>query len=227
MSNTVYISAQTAYMKAFADSIAPKPSDTGFAAALENCITEKDQSLDDYKAYIKDRISSLSLHPSQFGDTYAVSISDAGYKRMQEDPDYEKWVLEQIHGAFSAAIPPGIRQLSGNQHHTLQFGSKPEHFRAEQYSTGEGKLTKEEKEDYWKELKERRDKRDEELKKLLKKKRIALAQAQSLALERRLAFASVIETDTDIPDAMNYAEANVSEVAPIIFLDISEILAMM
>ena len=225
MNNTIYISSQTAYMKAFADSIAPKPSDNGFAAALDNCMNE--QSLDEYKAYIKDRISSLVLHPSQLGDTYAVSISDAGYREMQANPEYEKWVLDQIHSAFSAAVPPGIRQLSGTQYHTLQFGSKPEHFRAEQYSTGEGKLTKEEKEDYWKELKERRDKRDEELKKLLKKKRIALAQAQALALERRLAFASMIDAETDIPDAMSYAEANVGEVAPIIFLDISEILAMM
>lgn len=225
MSNTVYISAQTAYMKAFADSIAPKSSDTGFAAALDNCINE--QSLDDYKAYIKDRISSLVLHPSQFGDTYAVSISDAGYKRMQEEPDYEKWVLEQIHGAFSAAVPPGIRQLSGNQHHTLQFGSKPEHFRQDSFSTDEGKLTKEEKEEYWKQLKEIRDKRREEFEKILRKKRIALARAQEMSLERRLAFASVIETDTDIPDAMSYAAANVSEVSPIMFLDISELLAMM
>ena len=227
MSNTVYISAQTAYMKAFADSIAPKQSDNGFAAALGNCITEKEQSLDDYKAYIKDRISSLALHPSQFGDTYAVSISDAGYKRMQEEPDYEKWVLEQIHGAFSAAVPPGIRQLSGNQHHTLQFGSKPEHFRQDSFSTGEGKLTKEEKEEYWKQLKELRDKRREEFEKLLKKKRIALAQAQALSLERRLAFASMIDAETEIPDAMSYAAANVSEIPPVIFLDISELLAMM
>lgn len=227
MSNTVYISAQTAYMKALANSIAPKPSDTGFAAALENCITEIDQSLDDYKAYIKDRISSLVLHPSQFSDTYAVSISDAGYREMQTNPEYEKWVLDQIHGAFSAAVPTGIRQLSGNQHHNLQFGSKPEHFRQDSFSTGEGKLTREEKEDYWKQLKELRDKRREEFEKLLKKKKIALAQAQALSIERRLAFASVIETDTDIPDAMSYAEANVSEVSPILFLDISELLAMM
>lgn len=225
MNNTIYISSQTAYMKAFAESIAPKATGSDFAAALDNCMNE--QSLDDYKAYIKDRVSSLVLHPSQLGDTYAVSISDAGYREMQANPEYEKWVLDQIHSAFSVAVPLGIRQLSGTQYHTLQFGSKPEHFRAEQYSTGEGKLTKEEKEDYWKELKERRDKRDEELKKLLKKKRIALAQAQALALERRLAFASMIDTETDIPDSMSYAEANVSEVSPIIFLDISEILAMM
>ena len=223
MNNTIYISSQTAYMKAFAESIAPKATGWDFAAVLDNCMNE--QSLDDYKAYIKDRVSSLVLHPSQLGDTYAVSISDAGYREMQANPEYEKWVLDQIHSAFSVAVPPGIRQLSGTQYHTLQFGSKPEHFRAEQYSTGEGKLTKEEKEDYWKKLKERRDKRDEELKKLLKKKRIALAQA--LALERRLAFASMIDKETDIPDSMSYAEANVSEVSPIIFLDISEILAMM
>lgn len=225
MSNTIYISAQTAYMKAFAESIASKTSDISFTDALENFMNE--QSLDDYKAYIKDRISSLVLHPSQFGDTYAVSISDAGYKRMQEDPDYEKWVLEQIHGAFSAAVPPGIRQLSGNQHHTLQFGSKPDHFRAEQYSTGEGRLTKEEKEEYWKQLKEIRDKRREEFEKMLRKKRIALARAQEMSLERRLAFASMIDAETEIPDAMSYAEANVSDVSPVIFLDISEILMMM
>ena len=225
MNNTIYISSQTAYMKAFAESIAPKYTGSDFAAALDNCMNE--QSPDDYKAYIKDRISSLVLHPSQLGDTYAVSISDAGYREMQANPEYEKWVLDQIHSAFSAAVPPGIRQLSGNQHHTLQFGSKPEHFRQDSFSTGEGKLTREEKEDYWKQLKELRDKRREEFEKLLKKKKIALAQAQALALERRLAFASVIETDTDIPDAMSYAEANVSEVSPVIFLDISEILAMM
>ena len=226
MSNTMYISAQTAYLKAFTDSIAPaKSAVTGFAAALDKCM--KEQSLDDYKAYIKDRVSSLVLHPSQLGDTYAVSISDAGYREMQANPEYEKWVLDQIHSAFSAAVPPGIRQLSGTQYHTLQFGSKPEQFRQDTYSTGDGALKKEEKEEYWKQLKEIRDKRREVFEKMIKKKRIALAQAQALALERRLAFASMIDTETDIPDSMSYAEANVSEVSPIIFLDISEILAMM
>ena len=226
MSNTMYISAQTAYLKAFTDSIAPaKSAVTGFAAALDKCM--KEQSLDDYKAYIKDRVSSLVLHPSQLGDTYAVSISDAGYREMQANPEYEKWVLDQIHSAFSAAVPPGIRQLSGTQYHTLQFGSKPEQFRQDTYSTGDGALKKEEKEEYWKHLKEIRDKRREVFEKMIKKKRIALAQAQALALERRLAFASMIDTETDIPDSMSYAEANVSEVSPIIFLDISEILAMM
>ncbi|MBQ9384152.1 MAG: hypothetical protein IJT87_07935 [Ruminiclostridium sp.] len=226
MSNTMYISAQTAYLKAFTESAAPSPTaSTEFAQALDNCINER--SLDDYKAYINDRVSSLILHPTQFGDTYAVSISDAGYRAMQENPNYEKWVLEQIHGAFSSEIPSWLRQLGGTQYHTLQFGSKPEQFRQTSFSTGEGALKKEEKEEYWKQLKELRDKRREEFEKLLKKKRIALAQAQALALERRLAFADMIEADTDIPDAMSYAEANVSEIPPILFLDISEILAMM
>ncbi len=226
MSNTMYISAQTAYLKAFAESIAPsKSTETGFAAALDCCMNE--QSLDDYKAYIKDRVSSLVLHPTQFGDNYAVSISDAGYRAMQADPQYEKWVLDQIQGAFSAETPSWLRQLSGNQYHTLQFGSKPEQFRQDTYSTGEGKLTKEEKEEYWKQLKEIRDKRREKYEKMLSKKRIALARAQELSLERRLAFASMIESETDIPDAMSYAEANVSETEPFVFLDISEILAMM
>ena len=226
MSNTMYISAQTAYLKAFTDSIAPaKSAETGFAAALDSCMSE--QSLDDYKAYIKDRVSSLVLHPTQFGDTYAVSISDAGYRAMQADPQYEKWVLDQIHSAFSVEVPSWLRQLGGNQYHTLQFGSKPEQFRQDTYSTGDGALKKEEKEEYWKQLKEIRDKRREEFEKMLKKKRIALAQAQALALERRLAFADMIESDTDNTDAMSYAEANVSEVSPILFIDISEILAMM
>ena len=89
MSNTMYISTQTAYLKAFTDSIAPtKSTETEFAQALDNCINER--SLDDYKAYINDRVSSLVLHPTQFGDTYAVSISDAGYRAMQENPNYEK-----------------------------------------------------------------------------------------------------------------------------------------
>ena len=99
MNNTIYISSQTAYMKAFAESIAPKSTGSDFASALDNCMNE--QSLDDYKAYIKDRVSSLVLHPSQFGDTYAVSISDADYRAMQADPQFEKWVLDQIHSAFS------------------------------------------------------------------------------------------------------------------------------
>ncbi|MBP5604231.1 MAG: hypothetical protein J6X60_01630, partial [Ruminiclostridium sp.] len=151
----------------------------------------------------------------------------AGFRAMQEDPDYEKWVLDQIQGAFSAETPSWLRQLSGNQYHTLLFGSKPEQFRQDTYYTGEGKLTKEEKEEYWKQFKEIRDKRREEFEKLLRSKRIALARAQALSLERRLAFADMIESDTDITDAMSYAAANVSEVAPVIFPDISEMSAMM
>lgn len=228
MSNTIYISSQTAYLKAFAESIAPTTAaGTEFAQALDNCINEQEQSLDDYKAYIKDRISSLVLHPSQFGDTYAVSISDSGYEAMRNDPEYEKWVLGQIQGAFSAEIPAWLRQLGGTQYHTLQFGSKPEHFRQTSYPTGQGALKKEEDEDWWKKRSERQEKRDEELKKLLKKKKIMLAKAQELSMERRLGFAEMISDSTDIPDPMQYAEANVSEISPVFFLDISEILAMM
>lgn len=56
----------------------------------------KDMTLPEYKLYIHDKINSLPLHPSQKKVFTFIDITDAAYRRMQQDPAYEQKVLNYL-----------------------------------------------------------------------------------------------------------------------------------
>lgn len=53
-------------------------------------------SLDEYKAYFNEKMNSLYTHPSQRNRNDIIDITDAAYKRMQTDPEYEKKILDAL-----------------------------------------------------------------------------------------------------------------------------------
>ncbi len=73
-------------------------TDSSFSDAMAKkfCLAPKDMSLTEYKLYIHDRIKGLYTHPSQKHVDWFIDISDAAYRRMQNDPLYEQRVLEYI-----------------------------------------------------------------------------------------------------------------------------------
>lgn len=64
--------------------------------ALESVRASEGQSLNAYKDEIYQRISEITVHPTQRDTGYAVHISEAGFRRMQRDPDYEQFVMDKI-----------------------------------------------------------------------------------------------------------------------------------
>lgn len=64
-----------------------------FASQIKS---KEDMSLDEYKAYFNEKMNSLYTHPSQRNRNDIIDITDAAYKRMQTDPEYEKKILDAL-----------------------------------------------------------------------------------------------------------------------------------
>ena len=75
-----------------------KRADAGFAGkvAEKGTVSPKDMTLDEYKAYFNEKMNGLYTHPSQRNMNDVIDITDAAYKRMQTDPEYEKKILDAL-----------------------------------------------------------------------------------------------------------------------------------
>ena len=69
----------------------------GFAEKVthKSQVSSEDMTLEEYKEYFNEKMSGLYTHHSQRGMNWVIDITDAAYKRMQSDPEYEKKILEQ------------------------------------------------------------------------------------------------------------------------------------
>ena len=70
----------------------------GFAGKVteKNQVSPEDMTLEEYKAYFNEKMNSLYTHPSQRNRNDIIDITDAAYKRMQTDPEYEKKILDAL-----------------------------------------------------------------------------------------------------------------------------------
>ena len=59
-------------------------------------VSPEDMTLEEYKNYFNEKMNSLYTHPSQRNMNDVIDITDAAYKRMQMDPEYEKKILDCI-----------------------------------------------------------------------------------------------------------------------------------
>ena len=64
-------------------------------------LAPKDMTLTEYKLYFHDKMSALYTHPSQKRLDWFIDITDAAYRRMQNDPAYEQRVLNFLARAKS------------------------------------------------------------------------------------------------------------------------------
>lgn len=61
----------------------------------------KDLTLSEYKLYFHEKMNNLYTHPSQKRLNWFIDITDAAYRRMQNDPAYEQQVLNFLTQAKS------------------------------------------------------------------------------------------------------------------------------
>lgn len=118
----------------------------------------------EYKQTLYSKLQSLPYHSSNQLDTTQISISDAGIHRMMEDPEYEKWVTDQVKTIFSERDP--WSSLAGGKFIMMRFGEEKSDLKITMERAGfpggqdsmMPKVHKEDDEGYW----ERREKRFEE-----------------------------------------------------------------
>lgn len=70
----------------------------GFAGKVteKSSVSPEDMTLEEYKEYFNEKMNSLYTHPSQRNMNDVIDITDAAYKRMQTDPEYEKKILDAL-----------------------------------------------------------------------------------------------------------------------------------
>lgn len=56
-------------------------------------IFREDMTMEEYKIFINRLLSSIPFDSTRIYDKEIISISDAGWEQMKNDPDYEAWVL--------------------------------------------------------------------------------------------------------------------------------------
>ena len=91
-----------------------KRADAGFAGkvAEKGAVSPKDMTLEEYKAYFNEKMNSLYVHPSQKNRNEVIDITDAAYKRMQTDPEYEKKILDALAKNWAVDFGGYIPEIS-------------------------------------------------------------------------------------------------------------------
>lgn len=123
-------------------------------------------TMDEYKKYIYDAISSLPLDPSQALSEISVTISEEGFAAMKEDAEYEKWVLDTLRKNFAVHDP--WTNVCGGSYQMHFFGAAKEDYRGEGwypgYAGGKGQEVFDEKSEnsFW-EMRMKRHKKNMEL----------------------------------------------------------------
>ncbi|MCM1181349.1 MAG: hypothetical protein NC347_13920 [Clostridium sp.] len=56
-------------------------------------VSREDMTMEEYKGFINGLLNSIPFDATRIYDKEIVSISDAGWEQMKNDPDYEAWVL--------------------------------------------------------------------------------------------------------------------------------------
>ena len=163
MNNTINVNGMTSYYSSFIKSVTARTSvDKGskinsetvngekdsFISTLSSkvetagilketaAVSAKDMTLEEYKNYIHETISSFSVCPDKMGDFYSINISDDGFRAMQNDPEYEKWVLDGLKTAFATPLPGWVRAMGGKDYVVVNYGATKEECSCTGWSIG-------------------------------------------------------------------------------------------
>lgn len=153
MNNTINVSGMTSYYSSFIKSVTSQTSvDKGskvnsgtvtgekdsFISTLSSkvetantiegatAVSTKDMTLEEYKNYIHDKISELPFCADAMNDSYSIDITDEGFRAMQKDPEYEKWVLNEMKTIFETPYPSWARAIRKNRYCVIHFGATKE-----------------------------------------------------------------------------------------------------
>ena len=86
-----YVSSQMMY-----SSQVKKQEEVQQGTFVSQIKSKENMSLDEYKAYFNEKMDALYTHPSQRNMNWVIDITDAAYKRMQTDPEYEQKILDAL-----------------------------------------------------------------------------------------------------------------------------------
>ena len=97
-------------------------------------ISTQDMTLDEYKTYIEGELQKIPRHFTRHRDDVTIVISDAGYQAMQNDSDYEAWVLNSVREGLS--FPDYLWAYPGTngRYDVMEFGATREDFRGHMWS---------------------------------------------------------------------------------------------
>lgn len=218
MSNTINVNGMTSYYSSFIKSVTAKTSvDKGSkvnsgtvngekdsfistlsskvetAGTLEEtaAVSTKDMTLEEYKNYIHETISSFPLCSDKMGDYFSINISDDGFKAMQDDPEYEKWVLDDLKTAFATPMPGWARAIGGTKYQVVHYGATKEECHSTSWWTGYqngsgGKVWEaQSKGSFWTKRGEQKKVQDKIDKKVAEKKELEEKWLQEAAEKRR------------------------------------------
>lgn len=103
MINTGYTAGASYEKTPSTSACANEKADGSFADMMSEkyLLPPKDMTLTEYKLYFHDKINTLYTHPSQKRLSWFIDITDAAYRRMQNDPAYEQRVLNFLARAKS------------------------------------------------------------------------------------------------------------------------------
>lgn len=162
-------------------------------------VSTKDMTLDEYKAYISNRISGLSIHPSRTLQSFAVNISEAGFEAMKNDPEYEEWVLGYLEKDFMISDP--WTSVCGGSYVVYNFGTSKEEFHAEGwyagYQNNHGKSLYESKAEnsFWERRIENKKRLEKQIEKKQEQKRIREEMEEQAAYEEYILQKMVRDAD--------------------------------
>lgn len=153
MNNTINVNGMTNYYNSFIKSVTGQKSvDKGsaisngiatserdsFISTLSSKVEEvetseetsavstKDMTLEEYKDYIHEKISEMPFCADAMNDSYSIDITDDGFNAMKNDPEYEKWVLNEMKTIFETPYPSWARTIRKNRYCVIHFGATKE-----------------------------------------------------------------------------------------------------
>ncbi len=85
-----------------------------------------EMTMEEYKSYIREKLSQIPCHPSRNGDYAVVNISEKGFEAMKNDPEYEQWVLDKMKQEF--AVNNIFLNTAGNIDGVYSFGASKEEY---------------------------------------------------------------------------------------------------
>ncbi|MBR1396406.1 MAG: hypothetical protein IJ563_02595 [Selenomonadaceae bacterium] len=98
-----------------------------------------DMALDEYKAYIAEKIKKLNFDSSRFADDEVIQISDAGWQKMKSDSDYEQWVLSKITTSRQSKNQLAAMGFGGS-YYILSFGANKSDYNEQSWVKNFSKL---------------------------------------------------------------------------------------
>ena len=112
-------------------------------------ISPQEMTLDEYKAYIEGELQNIPRNITRHRDEVTIVISEAGYEAMQNDSDYEAWVLESVREEL--AFPDYLCGYPGTygRREVIQFGATKEEYRGHSSAIHKNDSRHVEEESYW------------------------------------------------------------------------------